>query len=150
MFLCSCEKKNKKPVGWILIVAFKNKVFIVTCILIKSSHLFQLYRSWCVPIQFHFSIKWSFSWWKHGNFIEDVPIFFPGKAEHIPFSNAWILRCPPVRNRRRRRQTLWRPRCRCRRWSLLNWCYDIWRFPSIWVPPNGWFILENPNLKWMI
>ena len=26
---------------------------------------------------------------------------------------------------------------------LLGVCY-IWVFPKIWVPQNGWFIMENP------
>ena len=28
-------------------------------------------------------------------------------------------------------------------------CSFIWRFRKM-GPPNGWFIMENPNLKWMI
>ena len=28
--------------------------------------------------------------------------------------------------------------------------FDIWGCPEMGVPPHGWFIRENPNLKWMI
>jgi len=27
---------------------------------------------------------------------------------------------------------------------------DIWGFPKMGIPQNGWFVMENPNLKWMI
>ena len=32
--------------------------------------------------------------------------------------------------------------------SLIWW--SIWGGPRMWVPKNGWFIMENPNLKWII
>lgn len=40
-------------------------------------------RSWCVPIQFHFSIKWSFSWWKHVVYWR-CSYIFPGESWKHP------------------------------------------------------------------
>ena len=34
--------------------------------------------------------------------------------------------------------------------SLFHLGITIWWFPKMGVPPNRWFLRENPNLKWMI
>ena len=31
-----------------------------------------------------------------------------------------------------------------RLWEKLKMMENIWMFPKIWVPQNGWFITENP------
>ena len=48
---------------------------------------------------------------------------------------------------RHRLWVCWPPRT----WQFCWWPFwdDIWVFPKIGVPENGWFIVENP-IKWMI
>ena len=35
-------------------------------------------------------------------------------------------------------------------WRVAGTYDNIWVFPKIGVPQNGWFIMENPLFKWMI
>ena len=41
----------------------------------------------------------------------------------------------------RSRESLWEE---CKSWDFLGFGMHIWGFPSMGVPPNGWFIMEHP------